>query len=99
MVTSALGVTIGMVTHGPGATMLSHGSVTQLICEIKTGEGNAAQKLWEAYFRKLVRLARNKLGKTPRRAADEEDVALSAFDSFFAGVAKGRFPQLNDRTD
>ena len=31
--------------------------------------------------------------------ADEEDVALDAFNSFFAGVARGRFPQLNDRGD
>ena len=31
--------------------------------------------------------------------ADEEDAALSAFDSFCAGVQKGRFPQLADRDD
>jgi DNA-directed RNA polymerase specialized sigma24 family protein len=31
--------------------------------------------------------------------ADEEDVALSAFNSFCAGVQKGRFPQLEDRDD
>ena len=34
-----------------------------------------------------------------RRAADEEDVALSAFDSFCRGVEQGRFPLLNDRDD
>jgi DNA-directed RNA polymerase specialized sigma24 family protein len=79
--------------------MSSHGSVSQWIDEIKIGDDAAAQKLWEAYFQKLVGLARNRLGKTPRRAADEEDVALSAFNSFFQGVARGRFPQLNDRTD
>jgi serine/threonine protein kinase len=31
--------------------------------------------------------------------ADEEDVALSAFDSFCRGAAEGRFPQLVDRND
>jgi DNA-directed RNA polymerase specialized sigma24 family protein len=31
--------------------------------------------------------------------ADEEDVALSAFDSFFRGAEQGRFPQLSDRDD
>jgi DNA-directed RNA polymerase specialized sigma24 family protein len=31
--------------------------------------------------------------------ADEEDVALSAFDSFCRGAAVGRFPQLVDRND
>jgi DNA-directed RNA polymerase specialized sigma24 family protein len=35
----------------------------------------------------------------PRRASDEEDVALSAFDSFFRGVERGQFPQLHDRDD
>ena len=31
--------------------------------------------------------------------ADEEDAALDAFNSFLAGVVRGRFPQLNDRDD
>lgn len=32
-----------------------------------------------------------------RRAADEEDIALSAFASFCRGVDAGRFPRLDDR--
>lgn len=35
----------------------------------------------------------------PRAAADEEDVALSAFDSFCRGAEAGRFPRLDDRDD
>ncbi len=31
--------------------------------------------------------------------ADEEDVALSAFDSFCRGAEQGRFPRLDDRRD
>jgi DNA-directed RNA polymerase specialized sigma24 family protein len=57
------------------------------------------QKLWERYFKRLVGLARTKMGNLPRRMADEEDVALSAFDSFYQGAMGGRFPQLNDRAD
>src|SRR4029450_6500481 len=53
----------------------------------------------EAYSPPLVTLASRKLRAAPRRAADEEDVALSAFDSFCRGVEKDRFPQLNDRLD
>jgi len=53
--------------------------------------------LWERYFARLVGLARQKLRSTPRRAADEEDVALSAFDSFCRQAEAGRFPQLLDR--
>jgi RNA polymerase sigma factor (sigma-70 family) len=66
---------------------------------LPTGDPAAAQQLWERYFHELVRLARQRLGRTPRRAADEEDVALSAFDSFCRGAADGRFPQLQDRDD
>jgi DNA-directed RNA polymerase specialized sigma24 family protein len=79
--------------------MPTEGSVTHWIDAIKTGDAAAAQKLWEAYFQKLVGLARTRLGNTPRRAGDEEDVAVSAFNSFCQGVAHDRFPQLSDRDD
>src|SRR5262249_38477500 len=79
--------------------MSSQESVTNWISQLKGGDAAAVQKLWEAYFPRLVGLARKKLYEAPRRAADEEDVALSAFDSFYDGVAQGRFPQLTDRDD
>jgi len=75
------------------------GSVTSWIDQLKDGDHEAAQKLWERYFAQLVRLARGKLMFSRRRMAeaDEEDAALSAFDSFCDGAARGRFPQLKDR--
>jgi DNA-directed RNA polymerase specialized sigma24 family protein len=73
------------------------GSITHWIGQLKVGEAAAAQKLWENYFRRMVELARVKLQGAPRRAADEEDVALSAFDTFCRGANAGRFPQLTDR--
>jgi DNA-directed RNA polymerase specialized sigma24 family protein len=79
--------------------MSSGGSVTHWLGALRNGEATAAQQLWEAYYRRLVGLARQRLGQTPRGPADEEDVALSAFNSFFQGVAQGRFPQLRDRDD
>jgi DNA-directed RNA polymerase specialized sigma24 family protein len=57
------------------------------------------QGLWERYFRRLVGLAARKLRGVPRCAANEEDVALSAFDSFCRGLEEGRFPQLRDRNN
>ena len=77
--------------------MSSEGSVTGWIDRLKGGDPAAAQRLWQSYFRRLVGLARHKLQGAPRRAADEEDVALSAFDSFCRGAEQGRFPQLHDR--
>jgi RNA polymerase sigma factor (sigma-70 family) len=75
----------------------SDGSVTSWINQLQTGGAQAAQQLWQRYFRRLVGLARLRLRGAPRRMADEEDVALSAFDSFCRGAEQGRFPQLDDR--
>ena len=79
--------------------MSSAGSVTSWIRQLKAGQRNAIQKLWEGYFQRLVGLARKKLQGVPRQEADEEDVALSAFKSFCRCAEQGRFPQLADRDD
>ena len=79
--------------------MSGTGSVTHWIRRLQAGEQAAFQKLWERYFRRLVALARKRLRGTPRCAADEEDVALSAFDSFFRRAREGRVPNLFDRND
>jgi DNA-directed RNA polymerase specialized sigma24 family protein len=79
--------------------MSDDGSVSQWINQLKDGDDGAARNLWQGYFQRLVALARAKLRGVRRRAEDEEDVALVAFDSFCRGVAQGRFPQLNNRDD
>jgi DNA-directed RNA polymerase specialized sigma24 family protein len=79
--------------------MPSKGSVSNLIIRLKAGDHEAVQRLWERYFQRLVVLARNRLQGIPRRAADEEDVALSVFDSFCRAMQRGRYPQLTDRDD
>ena len=79
--------------------MSSFGSVTRWLNRLQDGDRAAVQKLWEGYFARLVGLARKRLRDFPRRAADEEDVALSAFDSFCRGAEQGRFPRLEDRDD
>jgi hypothetical protein len=79
--------------------MPSPGSVTVWIAALKAGDAWAAQQLWDSYFPKLVRLARRALLARPRAVADEEDVALGAFDSFCRGAVENRFPLLDDRDD
>jgi DNA-directed RNA polymerase specialized sigma24 family protein len=66
---------------------------------LKVGDRLAAQRLWEAYFQRLVGLARGRLARTPTPVADAEDVALSAFDSFYRRAERGEFPRLDDRDD
>jgi DNA-directed RNA polymerase specialized sigma24 family protein len=79
------------------------GSITGWIAGVKAGDLAAAQPLWERYFARMVELARSRLRGSGRRihdaASDEEDAALSAFDSLCAGLVRGRFPQLTDRDD
>lgn len=73
--------------------------ISRWVRGLADGDELAAQRLWEQYFERLVRMARKKLGGANRRMADEEDVALSAFHSLCRGAAAGRFPKLDDRDD
>ncbi len=72
-------------------------SITTWLGELRQGNSQAAQHLWERYFARLVAFARSRLRGSARQAADEEDVALSAFHSFCR--AAERFPRLNNRDD
>src|SRR5262249_47489906 len=77
--------------------MSSSASVSAWIGQIKAGDRAAAQKLWERYCTRLVRLARAKLPRGRRRLDDEEDIALSAMDCFLRAAERGRFPNLHSR--
>ena len=79
--------------------MAADNSITHWIAELRLGDPDAAQRLWERYFHRLVHLANVKLQSGPPRVGDGEDVALSAMNSFFQGMVGGRYPQLNDRDD
>jgi len=73
--------------------------LTRWIHRLADGDALAAEKLWETYFQKLVHLARKKLEGVSLRAADEEDVALSAMHSFCRGMVEKKFPWVSDRQD
>jgi DNA-directed RNA polymerase specialized sigma24 family protein len=75
------------------------GSITGALRAWKDGDRGSVRTLWEAYFHRLVGLARGRLDGTVRSASDEEDVALSAFASFCRRAERGEFPKLDDRED
>jgi DNA-directed RNA polymerase specialized sigma24 family protein len=79
--------------------MSSGDSVTHWLGGIKAGQNDEIQRLWDRYFQRLVRLAGTRLPGHARRAMDEEDVALSAFQSFCDRARKGQFPGLANRDD
>lgn len=77
--------------------MESHGSISRCLAGVRNGDERAVQDLWEQYYERMVRLAAGRLRGRPPGIADEEDVALSAFDSFCEASRRGRFPKLADR--
>jgi len=74
-------------------------SITNLVQELQAGESAAALDIWQWCISKLVNKSRKKLRGLPRRAVDEEDVALAAFDAFLRGVKENRFKKLENRED
>ena len=76
---------------------LSDSSVTRWLERLEIGDDVAAEKLWNAYFDRLVHLAHGRLQAKFRKVNDAEDIALSAFHSFCRGVENKKFPGLSDR--
>jgi hypothetical protein len=77
--------------------MSSPGSVTYWIHQLSAGDLAAIQKLWEGYFRRLIGLVRKRLAGAPRAADDEEDMVLSAFNTFFRHAQTRAAPSSNPR--
>src|SRR5882724_6263950 len=77
--------------------MTDDGSISIWITQLKEGDAQAAQRLWDRYCNRLIGLASKKLQDSPRRAKDEEDVVQSAFKSFCLRAQAGLFPDLRDR--
>jgi len=61
--------------------MPAAGSITRLIGEAKAGNPDAIQKLWDAYFKRLLGIARKRL--RGRRSDMAEDAVVSAFATFW----------------
>lgn len=74
-------------------------SITAWVNQLRGGDEEAARRLWEAYFGRLVGMARQRLAQRRFLVGDEEDVALSAFTSFCRGLRGGEFAGLADRDD
>lgn len=71
--------------------------VTAWIDGMRCQETQSTRQAWQHYYQRLVELAGRRLPHGVRRDFDEEDVALSAFDSLCRGLADGRYPDLADR--
>jgi DNA-directed RNA polymerase specialized sigma24 family protein len=80
--------------------MASTHSVTCWLQQLKQGDRQAADPLWERYFTRLVQLIRARYPRTPTTAAaSAEDAALDAFASFCHRAEADGFARLFDRDD
>jgi DNA-directed RNA polymerase specialized sigma24 family protein len=66
---------------------------------LQRGDVQAVDELWQCCYARLLATARRKLPAQVRRIIDDEDVALSAFDTFCRRASNGQFPHLLDRDD
>ena len=71
--------------------------VTLWIEQLRAQDEVAAERLWHHFVSRLVELARSQLNPKTRRVYDEEDAALSAFNSVCQSVRAGRLTELRDR--
>lgn len=74
-------------------------SVTGWIQGLRSGDDEAAARIWERFFSRACQLAEQRFGATPQAAQDAEDVALSAMHALCAGARADRFRRLADRGD
>ena len=58
---------------------------------LQRGEGQPAALIFERFSRRLIALARSRMGELVRQKADPEDVMQSAFKSFFVHQAQGAY--------
>src|SRR5689334_5256509 len=91
-------------TDGEGSPMSADGgegepgSVTGWYIALRGGDPSAATPLFDRFFRRMVHQAGWQLGRgRPDLAGEEEDLALSALDSFFAVVREGGADRIRDR--
>tara|TARA_R110002095_G_scaffold116835_1_gene101910 strand:- start:4795 stop:5400 length:606 start_codon:yes stop_codon:yes gene_type:complete len=74
-------------------------SVTTWVKALKEGEAEAAQKLWNRYFEKLVAQAEMRIRNCPQGTLEAEDIAVSVFESLWRGANEGRFQKLQNRDE
>ena len=79
--------------------MEPEGSVTRWIAQLKDGDRAAASPLWEAYFHRLVALARTRLRGTRATRRRRGGCRAGRLRQLLPSRERGQFPQLEGRDD
>lgn len=75
------------------------GSVSEWIENLRGGDAHAATCLWNRFHTGLLQVARRRLGRSVQRVTDEEDLVALTFESFFARIERGQYPDVRCRAD
>jgi len=75
------------------------GSITCFFSQLCVGDPTGAEQLWQRYSPRLLGLARKTLGHREHAGFDADDVAQSAFISFWQRASDGQFARDIDRND
>ncbi len=86
-----------MYSHDESAN--ADDSVTEWVHRAQEGDADAMMLLYDRYVSQLEMVAKAKFGNDPRALADEEDIALSVFETLFRNFADGRFSDLQNRNE
>ena len=69
-------------------------SFDNLMARLRTGDNDAATRVFNRFANRLIELARRRLAPEVRQKLDPEDVLQSVFRSFFAHQAAGEIKDL-----
>lgn len=75
----------------------SDDEITAWVVQVRDGDEDAAQNLWNYYCDQIVEVARRTMKRSSRRIHDEEDVAVESFKHLLSGIRDGRFTELERR--
>src|SRR5438105_298207 len=79
---------------GVGVAMPSDTSFANLMARLKSGDDQAASRVFHRFAKRLIALAHKQLDPHLRPKVDAEDVTQSVFCSFFAHQAAGELVHL-----
>lgn len=74
--------------------------ITRWLQGLRENNPSAAANLWNSFRHRLESLAKKELAKLPNaQTFDEEDIAISAFFTFYSHLQKGKFSALANRDE
>ncbi len=75
------------------------GSITRWLTELKAGQTQAAEPIWNRYQAKLVAIASKQLARNTDPAVDGEDLVQNSFSEVCIAMQNGKYPDTRDRED